>query len=190
MLVLAGCADTPEVVGVSAQAGERVSLGPAQSEGFPEGDVAYRWELVLRPETSQAIAPEGQAAVTFLPDVRGPYVVERWLAYGLSDRLTHEFVIQASGIAPEAAASGSTSVAVGTSAVVDGGQSHSPEGLPLTYQWRLAERPRDSAAMVSDPHAASTSFVADVAGTYVVELAVFDGDMWSDPHATLAVTAQ
>src|SRR5512143_1474662 len=118
MLALAGCADTPEVVGVSAKAGTSVSLGPAQSAGFPDGDVTYRWKLVVRPQTSQALAPEGQASVNFLPDVRGPYVVERWLAYGLSDRLTHEFVIQASGIGPEAAASGSTSVAVGTSAVI------------------------------------------------------------------------
>ena len=186
---LAGCVDDPVVIQVTATATEPIELAPGEAEGAPE-DVTYRWELVLEPAASQAEVPQGAATATFVPNYRGVYVVERWLAYGLSDRLTHDFVIHTIGVAPEAILHGNATATVGTAAMLDASQSRSAESLALRFQWRLAERPRDSAAMVSDPQAAITSFVPDVAGTYAIELAVFDGELWSQPHATLVVTAQ
>lgn len=187
--LLVGCTHEPEPVSITATAREPIDLGPANTEGAPEGDATYRWNLVLKPETSEAAAPEGQATATFVPDLRGAYVIERWLEYGVSDRLTHQFVIHALGVAPEAVVHGNSSVPVGAAVALDAGQSRSLEGLPLSYQWRLAERPRGSSATLQNSQAIMTSFVPDVAGGYLVELAVFDGELWSQPYATLLVTA-
>jgi hypothetical protein len=32
--------------------------------------------------------------------------------------------------------------------------------------------------------------VADAAGLFEVELAVFDGELWSDPHARISILAE
>jgi len=189
-VALAGCADDPTIVRITASATEQVSLSPGELEGVSDRDVEFHWELSAKPDASTVAPPDGNAIALFTPDRRGTYVVDRWLRYGVSDRLTHQFVITVQGIAPLAAAEGNTAIAVGASVQLDASKSQSPEGLPLTYQWRLAERPRDSMAVLADSHAMTTTFVSDVVGDYAVELAVFDGQLWSEMPAKLLVTAQ
>jgi len=83
-----------------------------------------------------------------------------------------------------------SSIPVGTPASIDGGGgSHSPENLPLSYQWRLAIRPASSAAELADATSPTVNIVPDVAGPYAVELRVFDGELWSEP-ATITLTAR
>jgi hypothetical protein len=187
---LVACADTPTVIGITANANQQVSLGPGEPDGAPDPDAEYLWELVAKPTDSNVTAPQGKATALFTPDRRGMFIIDRRLRYGVSDRITHEFDINVVGIPPSAVAEGDESVSVGASVRLDGGKSQSAEGLPLTFQWRLAERPRDSVAVLSDAHTAVTGFVGDIAGSYAVELAVFDGELWSEMPAKLVVTVQ
>ncbi len=103
--------------------------------------------------------------------------------------LTHRFQVEVAGIPPVAAPqSETTAVALGSSVVIDGSASMSPEGRDLTYHWRLAAHPMGSETVV-DQAGAQTSFVPDVAGGYRVELSVSDGELWNDEPASLTFNA-
>lgn len=177
--LLVGCTDDVVVMEVDGQATFDVTLEPVQIEPVPEDQTEYRWEVIQAPADSEAPAPVGGAVATFRPDVRGYYVVERWITYGLSDRLTYRFVVHAEGTAPTAVARTSPNTTVGSTVLLDGSESGSLEGRELIYRWRLTERPRDSAAVISDSEAPAAHLTPDVPGDYHTELAVFDGELWS-----------
>jgi len=58
---------------------------------------------------------------------------------------------------------------------LDGSGSFDPDDDPITYEWVITEKPDGSLASLSDPAAVNPTFVADVLGTYVIELTVSDG---------------
>lgn len=194
VLATLGCAaagactdDAALLVYVSGSATEPMDLVPS-FDGIPAKQGSYRWELIEAPARSGATDPVGTKMATFQPDLRGRYLVERWLTYGIGEDLTHRFVIDVTGIPPFASIrADSVSVVVETTVSIDGSNSNSFEGLTLSYHWRLAARPPGSSATISDD-AATTTLVPDTAGDYVIELSVFDGELWSDP-GTLTVVA-
>jgi len=75
--------------------------------------------------------------------------------------------------------------------IVDGSASYDQEGLPLTFSWTLTSAPAASALTTGDlsPSGATVSFVADVVGTYIVSLTVFNGTEYSEPaHVSVVVS--
>src|SRR3990172_7106905 len=66
-------------------------------------------------------------------------------------------------------------VPVGGTVQLDGSGSHDADGDSLTFLWDIVALPPGSAAFLSDATAVAPTFVADVAGTYVLELIVNDG---------------
>ena len=89
--------------------------------------------------------------------------------------------------APVAVAGEDQSVRAGSTVQLDGSGSSDPDGDSITYKWTLT-RPGASAAALSDDSTAEPTFVADMEGTYEVELEVNDGDL-SD-FDTVIITAQ
>ncbi|MBL7185672.1 MAG: S8 family serine peptidase [Phycisphaerae bacterium] len=89
--------------------------------------------------------------------------------------------------APIAVAGADQSVRVGSAVQLDGSGSTDPDGDSITYEWTLI-RPGPSAAVLSGTTTAEPTFVADVEGTYKVELQVYDGVL-SD-FDTVMITAQ
>jgi len=67
----------------------------------------------------------------------------------------------------------------GEAVVLDGTASYDRDDDPVSHRWELVARPPGSrAALVGDRDPKAT-FVADVPGTYVARLRVFDGKVWS-----------
>lgn len=185
-----GCTvDDAPVYEIPTLATMEVSIGPPIVDGVPEGQGQYRWELVLAPSSSKAPPPEGGAVASFTPDVRGTYVIERWLQYGLGQDLTHRFIVRAEGIAPIAFLTGSTQASVGTPTLLDGSDSMSLELRSLQFHWRLVDRPRDSTATLLPNDTPTTSFIPDLPGRYDIELAVFDGELWNEAPSFLIIQA-
>ncbi len=77
--------------------------------------------------------------------------------------------------APVAQAGPDQAVGVGSTVTLNGLASSDPDGDALLYRWNFVSRPAGSSAQLVAPLTYGPSFVADVAGSYVVRLLVFDG---------------
>src|SRR5207249_3244991 len=67
----------------------------------------------------------------------------------------------------------------GDEVLLDGSLSYDRDEDRIRYRWELFARPAGSKAEIKDPDAAKAKFTADVPGTYVARLRVFDGKAWS-----------
>lgn len=184
-----GCSeDEALLVPTAGQALTEVHLVPVKD---PTSDIrntgSFRWFTTETPAGSHAQDPKGAETATFTPDIRGTYLVERWFVSGVGEELTHRFVVEVNGVAPTAVVGALPNpYAVGANVVVDGSASSSAEGRAITYHWRLVLRPLGSQSTI-EQGAAQTRLVPDVVGDYVIELAVFDGELWNDAMATAFV---
>ena len=62
---------------------------------------------------------------------------------------------------------------------LNGSMSHDPDGDQLEYQWVFSIVPDGSSPFLDDASSAYASFQADMPGTYILELRVFDGELYS-----------
>jgi plastocyanin len=153
--------------------------------------VELEWSFdSLPPGSAATIDDPASATTSFVADVEGTYVV--LLTVTDDDGATDsDFVEVTAGTAPNAAPSADAgadqAVTVGDVVPLSGSGSD-PDGDPLTFAWSFDSRPAGSAAAFADPTAAATSFVADVAGTFVARLTVSDG-LGGQDSDTVAVTA-
>ena len=81
-----------------------------------------------------------------------------------------------------------TPVSPGDTVDLDGSSSYAPSGEPLTYQWSLVEKPLGSLAFLSNSTSVTSSFDADLLGSYVVELVVSD-DLYDSEPTLATITA-
>lgn len=194
LLSCTGCDIDPAIlVELEGKATMPIDLAPPP-EPISARQGTVRWVTVDAPSGSAVPQPEpdriedGKIA-TFQPDLRGTYIIERWLTYGIGEDLTHRFVIDVSGANPRASSTTETpEVQLQQVATIVGTASDSPEHLPLTYHWRLRERPSESVATVI-AEGPQTMLAPDVAGSYLVELSVFDGELWSENPALVLISA-
>ena len=91
--------------------------------------------------------------------------------------------------APVANAGPAQTVQVGATVTLDGSGSTDPNGHPLTYQWKFVSVPTGSGATLVSPTGVKPTFVADLAGSYVVQVIVTDNTakLTSTP-ATVTIT--
>ena len=61
---------------------------------------------------------------------------------------------------------------IGTTVQLDGTQSWDPVSNPLTFLWEITEQPVGSGAVLDDPTSNLPTFIADVNGSYTIELVV------------------
>lgn len=90
--------------------------------------------------------------------------------------------------APTADAGVDQTVDVGAAVSLDGSGSSDDDGDTLSYSWSFQTRPAGSSAPLADDSAVTTSFTADIAGDYVIQLEVSDGAETSSPDS-VTVTA-
>lgn len=94
-----------------------------------------------------------------------------------------------SGPVPMAAVSGAMTVSeTDTTLQVEGLRSYSPAGKFITYHWSLLSRPGASNASLSNIDSAVPIFTPDVAGTYLLELTVSDGETSNSEDVALTAT--
>jgi len=164
--------------------------GSASSDA--NGDaLTYAWTLTGRPTGSAAALTGATGAMpTFFADVAGTYVASVVVNDGRvnSTAATVSVTVTVANAAPVANAGVAQNVNTGSTVTLNGSASSDANGDALTYAWTLTGRPTGSAAALTGATGAMPTFVADVAGTYVVSLVVNDGRV-NSTAATVTVQA-
>ena len=203
LIVYKVTSNTPPVADAGADqnvtANFPVTLNSSNSSDADLDLLAYSWSLVSTPVDWTSwpgewpLLSEGKdASPTFTPTMNGEYrlrltVNDRELS-SVADEVLITVTGSAANSAPTAEAGADQSVTVGDTVLLDGGGSSDPDSDPLTYTWSIQTQPSGSSAAIGDPSSETPSFVADVEGSYDVQLIVNDGLVNSNPD-TMTVTA-
>jgi hypothetical protein len=170
---------------------DTVYLNGADSYDADEDALTYQWSLISRPIDSAAILSDPTAVnPSFSVDLPGEYVVQLIVNDGTVNSTADQVIITTQNSRPVANAGADQTVYVGDPVILDGSASSDADEDPLTFQWSITSAPAGSASTLSSNAEELTSFIPDLAGTYVIQLIVNDGELSSDPDsAAISVLA-
>jgi cysteine-rich repeat protein len=157
----------------------------------PDGDAFdYSWSITDKPKDSVAALSNPGAEITnFIVDAAGTYVAQLIVNDGTIDSKADTVIITTENSAPMADAGPDIYITAGETATLDGSASSDADADPLTCTWSFTSRPDESTAAIAAPHEIGTSFDADAAGIYVVQLIVNDGTV-NSPAVTVTITVE
>jgi len=159
----------------AAAPGASVILDASGSIDPDRDPLHYNWTL-LRPIGSEArLSSPSSMRPSFVPDRRGAYEARLVVDDGSLPSAPDAVVITVLNSPPLADAGADQTALVTHVVTLDGSASSDPDGDAVSYQWSLVARPGGSAAALSDPAAASPTFLIDRPGTYTAQLVVNDG---------------
>ncbi len=166
-------------------AGRRAILDGSDSTD-PDGDaLAYSWKLLQKPADSKArLSRPDKVKTAFKADKAGSYIVQLIVTDNLGkagDPVTAEITVPANGQPKASISEVLSKVSAGDTITLYGSASKDPEGQPLSYQWELVFKPKDSQAALSGSSGEECSLGIDVDGSYSVQLVVSDGELASEP---------
>lgn len=145
----------------------------------PDGiSVRYAWRVAEQPVLADVKVAEPNIAnpsvqLTELGMYRFALVVTDVAGATMEDTVQVEVIKD--NLPPVAIPGAMQSVIVGDLVQLDGSQSHDPDGDAISHQWTFSNKPFGSSAQLNNADQVSPSFIADVAGDYVVALTVSDG---------------
>lgn len=177
--------------------GESTTLDGSQSADPLGRTLTYEWGIITKPSDSALTSVTSPASQTslFAPDVAGRYLISLVVNNGVSDSLPDTITVDVSSAnpLPPVADAGQDLLTESdcTDIQLNGSGSMDPNGDSLDYLWAIQSKPADSSAgnaSFSSTDDMSPTFYADVAGEYILSLAVFDGLEWSVPDL-VAITA-
>jgi RHS repeat-associated protein len=164
--------------------GSIVNLDGTASSNVNGRSLSYNWSLISAPPNSLSslYLPTSENPY-FTADLAGKYVAQLVVSDGVVDSAPATVEISTDNSRPVANAGPHQSVLVGSKVWLSGAASSDADGNSLAYQWFVLYVPPGS-SFSELPAVVNPSFVADVAGLYVVELIVNDGQLNSPPVTT------
>ncbi|WKZ11575.1 MAG: PKD domain-containing protein [Gammaproteobacteria bacterium] len=168
-----------------------VTLDGAGSRDADGQTLSFQWSFVSKPAGSTATLNSATAIrPQFNADLPGEYIVRLIVSDGTvaSQPDTVQVLTSAANIAPVADAGSDQTVTTGGTVTLDGSGSSDANGDSLAFNWVFVSTPAGSAAIFDDPGKFNPAFTADLAGAYVFDLYVSDGQTTSAPDRVV-VTA-
>ena len=176
----------------SVTAGASVTLNGSSSSDANGDALTYSWSFISKPSGSSAsLSGATSVSPSFTADVAGSYVIGLTVNDGKVSSSQSSVTVTATSLnrAPVANAGGGLSVNVGTTILLNGTGSYDPDGDPIAYSWAFYSKPAGSTAVLLSNTTSRPSFTPDIAGTYIVALAVSDGKLISQiSSVTLTAT--
>ncbi|MFA9389020.1 MAG: lamin tail domain-containing protein [Prolixibacteraceae bacterium] len=171
--------------------GANVKLNGSASYDPEMKQLTYEWTIVEKPEGSQLeLINTTMVNPEFISDRVGLYRIALQVSDGRNLSLSDEVQIQVNkNQVPVAIVGDDFKVYTGAKVKLDGSQSYDPEEYSLTYKWVLLSQPAGGSAVLSDTLSQKPNFIAQVEGTYVVQLSVFDGINWSEVDEVVVTVA-
>jgi hypothetical protein len=170
-----------------------VQLDGSGSTDADDDPLTYQWSFTSTPDNSTATLSDPLTVnPTFTPDLPGLYIAQLIVSDGKEDAdpdTTRVTINVAPNLPPVADAGPDQTVEVGDVVHLDGGKSKDPEGKPMTFAWTFALKPASSTASLTGATSATPSFVADVTGTFTVQLVVNDGKINSAPDTVTIIVS-
>lgn len=190
--------DGKELTALFANAGQNrdvyllntVALNGGSSADRSGFKISYKWSFVSKPSGSKAsLSNATSVSPTFIPDQLGVYQLKLVINNGYYDSPPSHITINAI-YTTIADAGKNQNVDLYSKVQLDGSQSSDSNGAPLQYKWRIASKPLESTATLSDTTALKPYFTADAIGYYRIYLVVSNGTHESQPsEVTIGVTA-
>ncbi|TQV76944.1 PKD domain-containing protein [Aliikangiella marina] len=148
-----------------------------------DGDILeYQWALIHKPASSQSTLTDSTSVTPSIEiDVYGEYVIQLIVNDGQLDSLPDTVLLTSENLRPVANAGEDSQSLTGEMVNLDGSQSFDPNGDDITFQWNLIHQPAGSNVTLENTQNELPSFVPELAGTYVVQLIVNDGELDSLP---------
>ncbi|HEX7895364.1 MAG TPA: PKD domain-containing protein, partial [Terriglobales bacterium] len=173
----------------SATINSIVQLDGSRSTDVDGDAITYAWSFVSVPTGSNAVLSNPTTVnPSFTLDVKGDYVVQLIVNDGISDSKPSTVTISTLNSPPVASAGPNQTITVTGTVQLDGSGSTDVDGDKLTYSWSFSTLPPGSQASLSNPNSVKPTFVADVLGTYVLQLVVNDGTVNGVP-AIVTITS-
>jgi len=174
----------------SVLVGATVTLDGSASSDADGDALGYSWSLTGVPAGSGAtLSDPTLISPSFLADMAGDYVAQLIVNDGTDDSVPDAVTVVAAppvvNQPPIANAGPNQVVQLGATVTLDGSGSSDPDDDALGYNWSLTSVPAGSGATLSDPMVIGPNFVADVAGNYVAQLIVNDGEFNSTPDTVM-----
>jgi hypothetical protein len=170
--------------------GDTVTLDGSDSNDTDGDSMTFSWSFVSLPAGSNATFTDTKAVQpSFSVDLPGTYVAQLIVNDGTLDSAPDTVAISTENSAPVADAGADQVALVGETVTLDGSGSHDIDGDQLTIAWSFVSIPAGSSATLSDSTVVNPTFVADLPGTYVVQLTVNDGAADSAPD-TVTISTQ
>jgi hypothetical protein len=155
----------------------------------PDGDaITYQWSLTTKPtDSTTSLQNPTNANPSFVLDKSGTYTGQLIVNDGQLDSDPDTVTVTTLNSKPVADAGTDQTGQTGTPVQLNGSGSHDVDNNPLTYFWSFTSKPEGSTATLSNDSLINPTFTPDLAGTYVVQLIVNDGQLDSDPD-TVTIT--
>ena len=172
----------------SVSVGATAILDGSRSSDAAGNPLTYQWSLITKPSgSSAAIANPTLVKPAFTVDQPGTYVAQLIVNDGTLSSDPATVTITTQNTRPVANAGSDQAVDVGATVTLDGSGSYDADHDTITYQWSISSKPAGSSAALSDTTVVNPTFTADLAGTYVIQLIVSDGQLSSVP-ATVVIS--
>jgi len=145
--------------------------------------LTYEWQIVSKPEGSATIVSQSVAAddsdgsqTSIEIDVNGDYMIQLVVTDSKGVVSEPAFVVVSTHNSAPVANAGADQYFEneGINIQMDGSQSFDTDGDPITFDWIITTKPFGSSANLSNATTVNPTFVADMLGTYIIELVVTD----------------
>lgn len=192
MLLLTACRreEIPPMAVINGDSETAIGTEVTFDGSHSVGAQVYRWMILARPVYSEAtLSRRSGSTVSLTPDMAGEYLIGLVVNNGQIDSPLATQKVHVTGGGNQKTPVVDTKVVVAqglTTEVVLSASSIYPVEGELEYLWSLIAKPRGSQAEIINKAAASTTFVADYCGNYLVKLTVKDKSQHSRDYTMLA----